>query len=134
MKVNHTKALSKGRRATGVAGALLLLSLSGAIGAAAATAAASGSGGLGVVNVNTASAEELQLLPGVGEARAAAILELRKQRGGFDSVDELTDVKGIGPAMLERMRAHVTLLGRTTARSTPPAGPGKKGGAATSGK
>ena len=70
----------------------------------------------GVINLNTASREELQLLPGVGEVRAVAIVTERKQRGGFKKVDELLDVKGIGPAMLDRMRPYVTLTGKTTAR------------------
>ena len=69
----------------------------------------------GTVNVNTASVAELQLLPGVGEARANALVELRKSRGGFKSVDELKDVKGIGDAGLERMRPYVRLDGKTTA-------------------
>lgn len=83
-----------------------------------AAAAAAKSSAAGVVNVNTASVEELQLLPGVGAARAEAIVAVRQARGGFKAVEELTDVKGIGPAMLEKMRPHVTLSGRTTARST----------------
>jgi competence protein ComEA len=70
----------------------------------------------GMVNVNTASAEELQLLPGVGESRAHAILEARKQRGGFKSLDQLVEVKGIGDVLLDRLRPHLTLKGKTTAR------------------
>ena len=70
----------------------------------------------GVVNVNTASVEELELLPGVGEARARAIVDLRKQRGGLKSLDDLREVKGIGEASLERLRPHVTLEGKTNAR------------------
>ena len=70
----------------------------------------------GVVNVNTASVQELQLLPGVGEARARAIIDLRKQRGGLKSLDELRDVKGIGDASLEKLRPHVAFDGKTTAR------------------
>jgi len=70
----------------------------------------------GVVNVNTASEQELQLLPGIGEARARAIVEARKSRGGFKSVDELVEVKGIGEAGLAQMRPFVTLTGQTTAR------------------
>ena len=70
---------------------------------------------IGVVNVNTATPEELELLPGVGEARARAVIELRKKRGGFKSVDELTQVKGIGEAALERMRPFVRTEGKTTA-------------------
>ncbi len=70
----------------------------------------------GTVNVNTASAEELQLLPGVGEAWANALIALRKQRGGFKSLDELKDVKGIGDAGLDRMRPYLRLDGKTTAK------------------
>jgi competence protein ComEA len=69
----------------------------------------------GVVNVNTASSDELQLLPGIGESRAHAILEERKRKGGFQSVDDLVAVKGIGDAALARLRPHVTLKGKTTA-------------------
>lgn len=69
----------------------------------------------GVVNVNTASLEELQLLPGIGESRAAAIIAERKERGGFKSVDELVEVKGIGEAMLVRLRPYVALTGKSTA-------------------
>ena len=71
----------------------------------------------GVVNVNTATAEELQLLPGIGAARADAVIELRKQRGGFKRLEELKDVKGIGDASLERLRPYVRFDGKTTARA-----------------
>ncbi len=71
---------------------------------------------VGAININTATAEELQLLPGVGEARAQAVITLRKQRDGFKSVDELTLVKGIGDAALERMRPFVRTEGKTTAQ------------------
>ena len=70
----------------------------------------------GVVNVNTASREELQLLPGIGEVRAVAIVARRKERGGFKKLDELLEVSGIGASMLERMRPHLTLTGKTTAQ------------------
>lgn len=70
----------------------------------------------GTVNINTASAEQLQLLPGVGETRARALIEERKHRGGFKSVDELLDVKGIGDASLDRLRPFVTVDGKTTAK------------------
>ena len=69
----------------------------------------------GVVNVNTASLEELQLLPGIGESRAAAIVAARTERGGFKSVDELVEVKGIGEAMLARLRPYVSVSGKSTA-------------------
>ena len=54
--------------------------------------------------------------------RAAEILSLRKQKGSFKQVEELEAVRGIGPAMLAKMRPHVVLSGRTTAQ----VGTGKK--------
>ncbi len=70
----------------------------------------------GVVNVNTATPAELELLPGVGAARATAIVAFRKEQGGFKQVEDLLAVKGIGESMLERMRPFVTVTGKTTAR------------------
>jgi len=91
------------------------LGLALALALAAAPAFAAGTLS-GVVNVNTASAEELQLLPGVGESRARAIVSVRAARGGFRSVDELVEVKGIGLVLLERLRPFVAVEGKTTAR------------------
>lgn len=59
------------------------------------------------VNINTASAAELAaLLPGIGEKKAAAIIEYRRITGGFHSVDELIEVDGIGEGLLERIRRY----------------------------
>ncbi len=69
----------------------------------------------GTVNVNTASVQELELLPGVGKTRAQAIISARKQHGGFKSLDELVEAKGIGAALLKRLRPMLTLTGKTTA-------------------
>jgi len=71
---------------------------------------------VGIVNINTATPEQLELLPGIGEARANAVVAIRKQRGGFKSIEELTEVKGIGPAALERLRPFVSTEGKTTAQ------------------
>ena len=71
----------------------------------------------GVVNLNTATVEELQLLPGIGEARARAVIAMRKERGGFKSVNDLLLVKGIGKAGLDRLRSHLTVSGKSTAKS-----------------
>ena len=68
----------------------------------------------GVVNVNTASAEELSLLPGVGPARARAIVELRQQRGGFKRIEDLLEVKGIGEASLAKLKPYLALDGKST--------------------
>jgi competence ComEA-like helix-hairpin-helix protein len=59
------------------------------------------------VNINTATAAELELLPGIGPAMAARILEHRTQIGRFTSIDQLDDVRGIGPKTLEKLRPLV---------------------------
>ncbi len=70
----------------------------------------SGSGAItGPVNLNTATVDELDTLPGVGPATAAAIIAHREQNGPFASVDDLGNVRGIGPAKLEAIRGLVTV-------------------------
>jgi len=65
--------------------------------------------GDGVVHINTADITELQRLPGVGPSTAQKILDYRTQIGRFTSAEQLDDVKGIGPAKLEKMRPFVAL-------------------------
>jgi competence ComEA-like helix-hairpin-helix protein len=60
------------------------------------------------VDINAADADDLTRLPGIGPARAAAIVGLRTERGAFGSVEELLDVKGIGPVTLERIAPLAT--------------------------
>lgn len=59
------------------------------------------------VDLNTATVEQLDTLPGVGPAIAGRIMEWRTQHGRFSSIDELGEVQGIGPKLLERLRAQV---------------------------
>ncbi len=56
------------------------------------------------LNLNDASLEELESLPGIGPARARAILRWREERGFFRELEELLEVPGIGPATIERLR------------------------------
>ena len=63
----------------------------------------------GTVSLNSASASELTALPGVGEATAAAIVAHREANGPFTAVEQLMDVRGIGPAKFEAMRDMVGL-------------------------
>lgn len=62
-----------------------------------------------IININTASSSELQSLTGIGEVKARAIIEYREQNGGFSSVDELINVKGIGEKTLEKIRDRITV-------------------------
>lgn len=70
----------------------------------------------GVVNVNTASKEELLLLPGIGEARAEAIIAER-QKKPFAFVEDLLVIRGIGEKMLEKMKPFVVVKGETTIKA-----------------
>ncbi|HYF40413.1 MAG TPA: ComEA family DNA-binding protein [Gemmatimonadales bacterium] len=59
------------------------------------------------LNLNTASLTELDALPGLGPARAAAIVQYRQQHGAFTSVDDLARVPGLGPAAVARLRPYL---------------------------
>jgi competence protein ComEA len=63
----------------------------------------------GRVNINTADALALERLPGVGPVLAARITAYRDSHGPFASVDALDDVSGVGPAVLEKVRAAATV-------------------------
>jgi comEA protein len=61
------------------------------------------------VDLNRATVADLVRLPGLGPKRAAAIVENRERVGPFRSVDEVTRVPGIGPAILERLRPRLSV-------------------------
>lgn len=64
----------------------------------------------GKVNINTATVEQLQkILQNVGRKKAQAIVDYRQKNGAFTSIEQLTDVPGIGPATLERNRDKILL-------------------------
>lgn len=58
----------------------------------------------GKVDINTADAELLETLPGIGEARAEAIIRYREEHGQFKHVDDIVAVPGIGSSTLEGLR------------------------------
>ncbi|MBP3079921.1 DNA-binding protein [Streptomyces sp. 604F] len=61
----------------------------------------------GPLSLGTATAEQLETLPGVGPVLAAAIIAYRTENGGFRSVDQLRDVRGIGDRRFEDLRGLV---------------------------
>lgn len=63
----------------------------------------------GSININTATADELDSLPGIGPALADAIIEYRTDNGPFGSVDELARVPGISARMVDAMRSQITI-------------------------
>ena len=57
------------------------------------------------VNINTADAKSLAAnINGIGEKKAEAIVQYRKKHGPFKSADDLTNIKGIGPKLIEKNR------------------------------
>jgi competence protein ComEA len=72
------------------------------------------------INLNTATKEELVALPGIGPAKAQAILDYRNSHGQFKSVEEVKDVKGIGAKRFEKLKGDLTVAGTS---SKPPARP-----------
>ncbi len=62
------------------------------------------------VDINSASAQALaEVINGVGLKRAEAIVEYREKNGGFRSVDDLTQVQGIGERIVEKSRDKLTV-------------------------
>ncbi|MEQ9104940.1 MAG: ComEA family DNA-binding protein [Rhodothermales bacterium] len=74
------------------------------------------------IHLNTATAVHLDALPGVGPAIADRILAERRRVGGFTSVDDLLNVRGIGPKTMEKLRPLVTIAPDST-QTDPPSRP-----------
>ena len=79
----------------------------GAVGSSAASAPAAGSSPSAPLDLNTATAEQLDSLPGIGPVTAQKILDFRQQHGAFHSVAELEGVPGIGPGRLAQLKGLV---------------------------
>ncbi len=63
----------------------------------------------GLININRATANELTALPGIGEVRAAQIVEFREKNGYFKAPEDLMDVSGIGQATYDAIVEQITI-------------------------
>lgn len=79
----------------------------------------------GVVNLNTASAEQLEEIPGIGPAKAQAILKHRAA-SPFKSVEDVKLVKGIGEKLFAKMSPNLTVDGQTRMGSASNVKPGSR--------
>lgn len=61
------------------------------------------------ININTCTAQELTAVNGIGDARAQAIIEYRKQLGSYSSVEQIKDIKGIGDSVYEKIAPYLTV-------------------------
>lgn len=68
-----------------------------------------GSSATTVVNINQADAAALDTLDGIGPTTAAAIVEYRTTSGPFKRIEEIQDVKGIGPALFSKIKDHISV-------------------------
>ena len=60
------------------------------------------------ININTADVYDLQRLPGIGEARALAIIAWREEHGPFQTAGQLEEIPGIGPKILDGLKDYAT--------------------------
>lgn len=67
----------------------------------------------GRIDINTASLQQLQLLPGIGEVMAQQILDYRSEHGGFTSVEELMNIRGIGEKKFAQIEAYIKVEAKT---------------------
>lgn len=63
----------------------------------------------GKVNINRATKEELMTLPGVGASRADSIIQYRKEKGAFQSIEDIMQISGIKEGLFEKIREYITV-------------------------
>lgn len=76
---------------------------------------------LAAVNINTATATELEALPGIGPAKAKAIVAYRQQNGQFKTVEDLKKVKGIGEGIFSKLKDEASVAPPAAKKAAVPA-------------
>ena len=61
------------------------------------------------MNLNTATKEELMTIPGIGEAKAEAILNFRTQQGNFSKIEDIMNISGIKEKMFQKIKDYITV-------------------------
>jgi competence protein ComEA len=74
----------------------------------------------GVININTATAEQLDSLPGVGAKLAARIVDYRQKNGGFKKLEDLMNVQGIGEKNFLKLKPLITISQPKLEKSSQP--------------
>ena len=90
-------------------GQQIAVGVPGVVGSPSTSPDGGGAGGGGPVDLNTATAQELDALPGIGPVLAQRIVAHRDEQGPFRSVDQLDDVPGIGPTIFAELAELVTV-------------------------
>jgi competence protein ComEA len=62
-----------------------------------------------LININSATLEQLDTLPGIGPSKAKAIIDYRAKYGNFRSLEQLMEVKGVGPKIFAKMKVNITI-------------------------
>jgi competence protein ComEA len=111
--MKHFHAVSI-RAAAALAALLLIVTLAANANAAPPAAPPPDAGA--AVNVNSASSDQLMSLPGIGAAKAEAIVKYREEHGPYKQPEDLLQVRGIGEALLQKIRPHISIGAAKAAR------------------
>jgi competence protein ComEA len=91
---------------------LLATAPSGVVAQTVSRAAKASTTTAGIVNINTASATDLEALPGIGAKTAARIIEYRQKNGPFKKIEELMNVRGVGEKNFLKLKPQITVTAK----------------------